>query len=120
MSSINEIKVWPLKKDHPRVKANGVFTYDGVFKMKFTLLQGPEELFVSFPGNLGEKIDEKTGKKIFYPDIKCIDKDVYARLKAGVIAEYNKVTGNEDMNQGEGAGPENQAPTPTTKRDIPW
>jgi len=121
MGSISEVKVWPLKNTKPgmKVKANGMFVYDGAFKLKFTLFQGSKGLFVSFPGKYGEKIDEKTGKKIFYPDIKCMDEDVRAQLNAAAISEYNKATGNDGMNQGEAAGPTNQASTPSKKK-IPF
>lgn len=121
MGSITDVKVWPLKNTKPgmKIKANGMFIYDGAFKLKFSLFQGSQGMFVSFPGKYGEKKDTTTGKNIFYPDIKCMDDNVRTQLNAAAIAEYNKATGNDNMDQGEAPGPTNQT-SESDKKVIPF
>lgn len=119
MGSISEVRVWPIKNQNLNLKANGMFTYDEAFQLKFTIVKGPKGLFVSFPGKFGDKVDQKTGKKPFYADIKCISDDVRTQLSAAALSEYNKATGNDGINQGEAAGPTNQTDTPSKKK-IPF
>ena len=120
MGSVSEVRVWPIKNPKFSIRANGVFTYNGAFQLKFSLIKGSKgDLFVSFPGKYGDKVDPKTNKKIFYPDIKCLDDDVRTQLSAAAIAEYNKATGNDSMNQGDADGPTNQTNMPN-KRNIPF
>jgi len=117
MSSISNIKIWPRKQGSGKALANCQFTYDDTFKMKCTLWQGQQGPFIGFPGNYGNKTDEN-GKKIFYPDISCLKEDVRSEINTAVIAEYNKETQSEGMNQGEATGPTNQESS--GKQQIPF
>ena len=71
MSKFSDITVFiPKGNDGPStVKARGTFVYDDTFKINYTLFKGPKGLFVGLPGQYGNKIDEKTGKKISYSNI---------------------------------------------------
>lgn len=93
MIDLSDIQIWPLKNDHPTIKANGSLVIDKVFKLKFVLRKGPTGLFVGFPGKFGDKVDEN-GKKTWYADVTCIDKEVVKQVNETVIAAYNKKTGN--------------------------
>lgn len=107
MSKFSDLKVWPLKKNHPTVKANGSFVYDGAFRVKFTLFSGKEGLYVGYPGETSEKLD-KDGKKPFYPHVTCLKDEVRKELQEVVVKEYNKAMGVKVMDQGRAPGPTNQ------------
>lgn len=115
MSKISEVRCWPIKNPKGKLRANGDFVYDGAFRLKFTVFEGTKGLFVSYPGQMSEKKDEKTGKNIFYPFIKCLSDDVRNELHETVMGAYNKATGNDGMNQGDSAGPSDQS-----KDNIPF
>lgn len=113
MSKVTEMKVYPLKKSHPKVKANGSFVYDDVLHINFTLFQGPEGLFVGFPGKYGEKVNPETGKKPFYCDVRPVKSEVGDELRKEIeeqaLSIYNRMTG--DLSQGEAEGPSDQTRT---------
>lgn len=111
MATITEVKVWPLKKDHPKIKANGSMVIDDVWRMRFTVVNGPTGLFVGFPGKYGEKVDSETGKKPWYSDVYCLDDGVRKEINTEILAAYNKEIGNTDQ----GAPPD-----PVDKDQIPF
>lgn len=114
---ISDVQVYPLKKSHPKIKANGTLVVGSAFKIKFTLFNGPKGLFVGFPGEQGEKINEKTGKKEWYPYVSVIDDNTRKELQKAVVGAYNKKVGNDTkLDQGTAAGPTNQ----TEDDDIPF
>lgn len=123
---ISDIKVWLLKKPNEKIKANCQFVVDNAWKMKGTLMNGAKGLFVGLPGKwaqelkdgkMVDKLDEKTGKKIWYPDVACIDHEAQRQLNEAIIQEYNKQVGNSPSNQGTAPGPTDQ----TSKRsNIPF
>jgi DNA-binding cell septation regulator SpoVG len=93
MVTISDIKVWPVKKENKWVMANLQFTVDNAFVLKATLMKSEKGPWLSYPGKTSDKIDEKTKKKIFYADIKCIDKDLGKKIFEDVMKAYNKETG---------------------------
>jgi DNA-binding cell septation regulator SpoVG len=109
MTEISKIRVFALKKPHPKIAANGDFVVDNAFKVKFTLFKGKEGMFVGLPGKLGEP--DKDGKKPWYSDVMFVNDEIRNKLTELVVSEYNKHTGNKSQNkmdQGEAAGPTNQ------------
>jgi DNA-binding cell septation regulator SpoVG len=92
MAQITDVKIFPVK-GHKTVKANGYLTLDEEFKVKFSLLEGKNGLFVTFPA---DKYTDKEGKdaysRHFEPTGKN-QKDVQKRLNDTVIAAYRKFTG---------------------------
>lgn len=111
MANISNIRVWPLKKPHAKIAANGDFIVDGGFKVKFTLFKSAKGMFVGLPGRYGDTPGED-GKKPWYADVSFVDDNVRNELTERVVAEYNKATGGETMNQGEAPGPTNQSNIP--------
>lgn len=107
-TDITDIQVWPLKKEHPSIKANGSFVVNEAFKVKYTLFKGPKGLFVGLPGRRGDKIDEETKKFPWYPDVTVIDEDVRKQMNTAILSAYNEKTGNTSLNQGEAPGATNQ------------
>ena len=122
---ISDVKVWLLKKANDKIKANVQFVVDNAWKMKGTLMNGTKGLFVGLPGKwaqelkdgkMVDKLDPKTGKKIWYPDISCIDHEAQRQLNEVVIQEYNKQVGNGPSDQGTAPGPTDQ----TKRSNIPF
>ena len=109
---ISDVKVWPLKRNNAKVKANASFTIDNKFRIRCTIFQGQKGLYVGLPGKYGDKIDEETGKKVWYEDVTCINREARQELTQKVIDKFNEETGNV-MSQGSAPGPENQD-------NIPW
>ena len=107
---IKAIQVWPNKTNRPTIAGNGSFLYNEAFKIKFTLFKGPKGLFVGLPSTKSNKMDEKTGKPIYYPDVKCMDDELLTQINTECITKYNEVVGGS-LNQGEAPGPTNQAST---------
>lgn len=105
MSNFTDIEVYPLKKEHPKVKANGSFIHGGVVKVRYTLMNGANGLFVSLPGRKGTDAD---GNDKWYSDVYIIDDNSRTELQGAVIAKYNEVSGN-GLDQGEAAGPTDQS-----------
>lgn len=111
MSQISDVEVYPLKKEHSKVKANGSFVYGGVVKVRYTLMNGSNGLFVSLPGRKGK---DGEGNDKWYSDVYILDENTRKELQATVVTEYNKKTGNE-LNQGDAEGPTNQ-----TQSNVPF
>ena len=115
---ISDIKVWPLKKAHDKIKANVQFVVNNAWKIKGTLLVGEKGMFVGLPGKYADKVDEKTGKKIWYPDVACIDHEAQRQLNEAIIQAYNKQVGNTVSDQGAAPGPTDQ--TKPERSNIPF
>ena len=115
MVTITDVKCWPVKKENKWILANCQFTVDGAFVLKATLSKGQNGPWLSFPGKLAEKPDAN-GKKPFYADIKCVDKEVSAKLFQQVMAEYNKATGKGELDQ----TPSNENMNQTSQETIPF
>lgn len=111
---IGDIKVWPTKGNSV-IKANGLVTLDDVLNVKFTIMNGSKGMFVGFPGKYGDKVDDKTGKKPWYPDVsfpKNDEADTFRQqLTAAIVNAYTTATGS-DLNQGQASGPTNQDSCP--------
>lgn len=114
-TEITNVQVFPLKREHKTIKANGSFTINDAFKIKFTIMSGSKGLFVGFPGKYGEKVDPETNKKPWYSDVICIKEEVKTELTATILKAYNNKTSN-NLNQGEAEGPNNQE----THSNIPY
>jgi DNA-binding cell septation regulator SpoVG len=124
---ISDIKVWPLKTAHKSIKANVQFVVNNAWKVKGTLMVGEKGMFVGLPGKFAQefdktqnkyvdKIDPTTKKKIWYPDVSCIDHEAQRQLNEAVIQAYNKQTGNAPSDQGTAPGPTDQ----TKPNNIPF
>ena len=114
------IKVFPLKTQHKTIVANGSCDVAGVMNVKFTVMKGPKGVFASLPGRYSDKDDPTTGKKVWYSDVKLIDKEVYAEFQK-IVVEATKsalgVGGGTKTAGGQAqAGEESQVKTD----DCPW
>jgi len=73
------MKIVPLKMKHDVIVANGTVLVAGTVEVKFTMMRGPKGLFASLPGRKDPtgKVDPKTGKPVYYNDVKIPDKEDY-------------------------------------------
>ena len=92
---ISGVLVWlPKGNTNSKIKANGVFTVNDAFQIKYTLFNGPKGMYVSLPGRYGDKIDEATGKKTWYSDVKVVSDEAKKQMEKAVLDAYNKKVGN--------------------------
>lgn len=112
MSTINDIKCWPLKTKHPKILANGVFVIDGSFKIKYTLINGNKGPFVGLPGNYGKN---KEGQEKWYSEVDCLSNETRVEMTGLILKEYNKVSGIS-LNQENHSGPSDQ----TSGENVPF
>ena len=97
---ITEIKVWPLRNPKPgtKLKANCRITFNGCLSINGKLWNGRNGLFVGADGKYGDKRQEDgSTEQVYYPAWMLM-KEHQSELSAAVIAEYNKVTGNNPNN----------------------
>lgn len=111
MSLISNVKCYP--RDHKTVKASGSFTIAKAFDVKFTLIKGPDGLFVGLPSRTYEK-DGETKRSY---EVYCSDEDVRREMTAAIISAYN-----EQNKSSEKAAPEKEksGTASTTKRSVPF
>ncbi len=115
MAEVTSVKLF-LVKNHKTVKANGFLVLDGEFSVKFSLMQGSNGLFVSFPADKYEKDGETKYSRHFEP---TGEKDVrYAaqkKLNDAVITVFKRQTGAQQPS----SEPENQVP-PDNNNLVPF
>ena len=103
MSQITNVKCWPLKKNHPTIKANASFQV-GDFVVKCTVMDSKKGLFVSLPS----RKYEKDGKTEYADEVFALTDNARKEYQDKVIAAYKSAAG-DGMNQGDGAGPSDQS-----------
>jgi DNA-binding cell septation regulator SpoVG len=77
-------KVFPLKNQVGNLVANGKVTILGTVEVSFTIVKGNKGLFAGLPS----KQSEKNGEKVYYPDVKILDKTTYADFQTQALAAY--------------------------------
>jgi DNA-binding cell septation regulator SpoVG len=111
MSNVfSNIKVFPLKKSHPSIVANGSVLVAGVVEVKFTVLKGSNGIFAKFPAKKGAKPDEN-GKDVWYPEVKIVNEDLFKEFQSLVQNELKKSSGaggSQVTKNAKKAGEENQ------------
>lgn len=84
-------KVTAFKVDNGKVKANGVVTLNESVELKYALMQGPKDLFISWSG--GKAYTKKDGTKGWDSPIFVKDEALNQKITKEVIAKYKAVTG---------------------------
>ena len=110
---ISSVRVWPLKKEHPKIKANCRIVMDEMVSISATVRQSEKGLWVALPGHMGEK----DGKEKWYDDVACISKEARQELTDKVISAYQAEVSGGPSNQGEAGGPTNQT---SEKKQVPF
>lgn len=105
-SDISDVKVFPMKNKHPRIRANCSFVVAGRFRVKCTVAESPKGLYVGFPGRYSEKLDPETGKKIWYDDVCPVSKDAREEITSIIMTAYKKLNDKSE--------------TPTNRDNIPF
>ena len=111
---ITEVKIWPLKKEHPRIKANASFVLGEAFRIKCTIFKGDKGLWVGLPGRYVDD-KENPGQKKWFNDVDCISKEARKQLNDAVLNKYNEEIGGTPTPQGSAEGPSDQ-----TKQNVPF
>lgn len=94
MSIFTKITVTPFKgNSESKLLARGVVTVGGVVDVHFTMMKGPKGPFAALPSEKSNKTDEKTGKVIYYPQVKITDDEVYGEFQKLALAELKKAMG---------------------------
>jgi len=89
----SNIKVWPLKKEHRTLKANGSVIIANAVEVRFTVMHGKNGDFVRLPNRQQEKVNAETGIKQteYYDQVRCLNKELSQQLNEIVLAEYQQV-----------------------------
>jgi len=105
---ITEVKVYPLKKDHPKIKANGTIVIDDKYKVRVTIRASDKGLWVGLPGRYDENKKDDQGRPVWYNDFQAITKDAHKEIADIVLDAYGKETAGTPAPQGDAEGPTNQ------------
>jgi DNA-binding cell septation regulator SpoVG len=76
-----------------KVKANGVLTVDKAIKLKYILMQGPTDLFVSWAG--GKAYKKKDGTNGWDSPIFIEDKATEKSITEMILNKYKSVSGGK-------------------------
>jgi hypothetical protein len=118
----SNMKVFPLKTKHDVIVANGTVLVGGTVEVKFTMMKGSKGLFAMLPGRKDPKgaVDPKTGKPVYYNDVKIIDKEDYIGFQKMAQEATKKMLGVGVTPKPKTAlGEENQVP-PVDDSDVPF
>jgi hypothetical protein len=64
-----------------KLLASGSVTISHAIEVKFVMMMGPKGPFASLPAQQGKKPDKDTGKIEWYPQVKILEKDMYAEFQ---------------------------------------
>jgi hypothetical protein len=109
MSSVfSNIKVFPMKKKHPTILANGSVVVGGVVEVRFTVMKGTKGVFASLPARKGTKPDD-TGKIPWYPEVKILSDELNKEFQDLVRQTLkDQLAGNQVTKPAKAAGESNQ------------
>ena len=109
---ITEVKIYPLKKDNAKIKANGTVVFDHKYKVRVTVRNGDKGLWLGLPGRFDENKKDDKGRAVWYSDFQTITKEAYKELHDTVMKAYSDEIGGQPVDQGAADGPTNQDATP--------
>jgi len=92
MSNISNINIWPVK-GHKTIKANGNVVLFGAVKVKFTVIDGQNGLFVGYPGRYGKAKD--SDEDVWYPDVTLTNEEFRSDAQTTILDEYKAKTSGE-------------------------
>jgi len=82
-----DIKVTKLNLDNSKMKGRGEVTVAGTLKVRFTIVEGSNGLFVSLPREKGSKPGED-GKDQYFPQVSFLSRDTQDELNKQVLAAF--------------------------------
>lgn len=90
------IKVFPLKKEHPVILANGNVLVAGTVQVNFTIKTGKNGIFASLPGHMGKaKAEDGTLTDKWYSDVFLPDEEVRTKFQQAVVGAYKAQVGGQ-------------------------
>lgn len=95
LDAFSNMKVIPLKTKHDVIIANGTVLVGGTVEVRFTMMKGPRGLFAALPSRKDPKgvVDPKTGKPVYYSDVKIPDKEDYIGFQRMALEATKKALG---------------------------
>lgn len=109
MSVFSNWRVFPLKEKIGSLVANGKVTISETVDVSFTIVEGPKGLFATLPSKKSGKKDEKTGKDIYYPDVKILDESTYGIFQKEAVEAYDNQLATSQVKS-----------TPKSKSNVPF
>lgn len=88
MSVFSNWRIFALKEKAGSLLANGKVTISETVDVSFTIVDGPKGLFAALPSKKSGKKDEKTGKDVYYPDVKLLDEATYNAFQSEAVAQW--------------------------------
>lgn len=104
MSNNNDLfsnfKIYTVNNPTGNLRAHGSTVVAGVVRVKFSILEGKNGLFASFPAQKGKKPDDN-GKPVYYPDVIIEDDEVKANFQQLAVQAYKDNAGNNVVETGQ-------------------
>lgn len=98
----SNIKIHKVNNPKGNLLAYGSVLVAGVVQIKFSVMNGQNGPFASFPAQKSNKTDEN-GKVIYYPDVSIKDKEVWNQWQQLAVKAYNEA-GNSGTGTSEQSG----------------
>ena len=90
---ISKVTCFPVNGASLKVKANGVVEFEEALELKYILMQGPQDLFVSWSG--GKAYTKKDGTKGWDSPIFIKDKATQELITKEIVSKYKSVSGGK-------------------------
>jgi hypothetical protein len=103
---ITKVTCFPVTLATSKAKANGTVTVEGAIDLKYVLMQGPKDLFVSWAG--GRAYTKKDGTKGWDSPIYITDEATSKSINEQIISKFKSVSGAKAS----------QASSPTIEEDL--
>lgn len=87
---ITKVTCFPVTSSTSKAKANGTVTIEGAIDLKYVLMQGPKDLFVSWAG--GKAYTKKDGTKAWDSPIYVTDEATSKSINEQIISKFKSVS----------------------------
>lgn len=110
--NVTKVTCFPVNSAAGKAKANGTVTLEDVIELKYVLMQGPKDLFVSWAG--GKQYTKKDGSKGWDSPIYIKDESTSKKITEQILTKFKSV-GNKSSQQ-----PSASAASSHDSDDIPF
>ena len=88
---VTKVTCFPVNSSAGKAKANGTVTLEDAIELKYVLMQGPKDLFVSWAG--GKSYTKKDGGKGWDSPIYVKDEATNKSITEQILAKFKAVSG---------------------------
>lgn len=88
---VTKVTCFPISAASGKAKANGTVTLEDAIELKYVLMQGPKDLFVSWAG--GKSYTKKDGGKGWDSPIYVKDESTNKTITEQIMSKYKSVSG---------------------------